>query len=886
MPDAASPTRDHPDGPARAPSLPDAREAAGILSQPRAPRDRSALLHTLKIAARVILLAAIGWLVWHELRQIDLPAAARRLSGSEPRSVAMAAGAAVLALLMMGFYDVIAFPSTPQLRARARWAMGTLFFAWTNFLTLGPIGGPALRLFVYRGRGLSAAEVVRGMLRIYSGTLGGISAWTVAALLPMGDTPADSAKRIATALLIAPLLTMLFVRLLRRWRSSSGVDLGDAGAAGLGLLGALDWGVAIIVFILCGRAIGYAAEPSISGFIRAITFGQVVGYVSMIPGGLGSADAVWIKVLSTYGVDPSNAAAHILLFRLVYYLMPWTVSLMILYARFAGSSEPLLRWQRRLLAAAVGVNALILLASAATPALASRMRLIEQYVALDTVEASHAVAVVAAVVMLFLVRGILRGYRAAFIVTALTLGASVVAHLIKGGGFEEAAVSLLLLALLMGSRNGFTRRGRVPVGFELGLGVTAGALAFFTLISLGAFPRIRASGLYEVYERAMADPETARVIRGAWIIGAVGLIFLLRQALAPRRQAVVPTGAEVAEAQAFIAGRWGPAPALPVAAGDKGVWLWRPHRRTEGVVLYQRRHRKLVALGEPAVGEGRASDLLVDLHGFARDEGLEVVFYGVGDAWERPLRELGYTLFPLAEELVLPLAAGARPGATEEPGAAGGDPVTYNILTPPVDRALIEELRPVSDAWLGAAGITEMQFAVGAFAPAVLANQPLGVARDAHGRPLAFASLLAPGAGGALPAGGGDAAVWLLRWAPGASDAAAALVEHLARSAAADGYARLSLGLTPWPALGRHLTAGVPARHAALLFEHAHRIYGPLGRGQVADALAAAGLTVEHEPRFIAYRRPWDWTGAILSATSLIMARAPEDRRRIEAARA
>ena len=63
---------------------------------------------------------------------------------------------------------------------------------------------------------------------------------------------------------------------------------------------------------------------------------------------MGSADAVWLKMLTAFGADTDGATAHILLFRIVYYLMPWTASLLVLYGRFSGVSEPALRWQRRL----------------------------------------------------------------------------------------------------------------------------------------------------------------------------------------------------------------------------------------------------------------------------------------------------------------------------------------------------------------------------------------------------------------------------------------------------------------------------------------------------------------------------------------------------------
>jgi phosphatidylglycerol lysyltransferase len=889
MPDPDDPPQDLPalpEGPAVFAELGASEAALKKAESGHEPPDRHSLLKSGKIALQIAVLCGIAWLVWHELKAIDLRTAAARLQGADRRSVALAIGAAVLALSMMGLYDVLAFPSTPTLRKRTRWLMGVLFFSWTNFLTLGPIGGPALRLFVYRRHGLGSADIVRGMLRIYAGTFSGISSWVIAALVPLGDTPGASAARAAIALMCGPLMGITMGRLVRRFRSVSGADLSDLRAAGVGLLGAADWGVAISVFVFCGWATGGGGGgPSVSDSMRTMTFGHAVGFVSMIPGGLGSADAVWLKMLTTYGAGPNEATAHILLFRLVYYLMPWTASLLVLYARFSGASEPLLRWQRRLLAAAVAVNAALLLASAATPAVGPRLQKLQDVVPVDAVEASHALAVVSAVVMVFLIRGLMRGYRAAFVITGITLAASAAAHLLKGGDFEEALVSALLLTLLIGSRRGFTRRGRIPIGWELALGATIGTLTFFMLIGLAAFPKLRASDLYELYARAMRHSEGARVVRGLGLIAFVGLIFLLRQAVVPRRMAVTPAADEVDEAARFIAEHAEHATALNVGAGDKGVWIWRPKKEAEGVLLFQRRHRKLVVFSDPVVEERRATEMLEDFHAFARDEDLDVVFYQVSGGWMGHLHEFGYTFFKLGEEAVVEvagfsLAGGEGHGFRKTIRRVEGQGVRFEVVGPPHDERLISEARTVSDAWLAAKGIREMQFSLGYFSRGYLGRSPLAIARDSAGRLVGFLNVLATRSGTpASPAG--EVTYDLMRFEQGVDGLSEYMILKLIEWSREQGYARLNLGMSPLCDVGEYRRASIPERLARLLFEHGERIYNYRGLHAFKDKFRPLW-----QARFMAYQRPWDWPSAVLSTTSLIWARTPQDRRRIEQARA
>src|SRR5205085_1491068 len=142
-----------------------------------------------------------------------------------------------------------------------------------------------------------------------AGNLGGIGSWFLASLLPFGDSPGASAGRAGAALAMSPVVAVVVAAVVRRFRAASGERLPHVRAATLGLLGAVDWGVAIAVFVFCGRAVEAVTGtgPPVSGLMRTMTFGHAVGFVSMIPGGLGSADAVWLKLLVSYGSDPSEA---------------------------------------------------------------------------------------------------------------------------------------------------------------------------------------------------------------------------------------------------------------------------------------------------------------------------------------------------------------------------------------------------------------------------------------------------------------------------------------------------------------------------------------------------------------------------------------------------
>ena len=133
--------------------------------------------------------------------------------------------------------------------------------------------------------------------------------------------------------------------------------------------------------------------------------------------------------------------------------------------------------------------------------------------------------------MLYLVRGLLRGYRGAYVITMALLAASALAHPLKGGDYEEALVSVLLMAMLFGVRGAFTRRGRIPLGWQVVIAAGVGSLAFFLVTGLAAFERIPYRR--DLWTTFAEHAEASRFLRAALLIAMVGLAAALKQALRP-----------------------------------------------------------------------------------------------------------------------------------------------------------------------------------------------------------------------------------------------------------------------------------------------------------------------------------------------------------------
>ena len=87
----------------------------------------------------------------------------------------------ILNISIMGLF-VDALRSLPNC-AIERWKFGAVAFCWSNFLTLGPLAGPAIRFWLYRTRVNELSELHAGIVSVVIAFTSGLAGWTLAALV-------------------------------------------------------------------------------------------------------------------------------------------------------------------------------------------------------------------------------------------------------------------------------------------------------------------------------------------------------------------------------------------------------------------------------------------------------------------------------------------------------------------------------------------------------------------------------------------------------------------------------------------------------------------------------------------------------------------------------
>jgi phosphatidylglycerol lysyltransferase len=838
-------------------------ETAEPAEVPTPSRARAVLLVALANIRRwwpAIVLLVVAVATREAAETIDGAALRAGLHGVDRGWLLVAAALTAANLAVMGAYDVVCLPGVGSRRRRL--VFGAVAFAWSNFLTLGPVAGPAIRFWLYPERVRRAGALEAGITRIAVGFAGGLLAWVVAALVGWSTVTVVVAA-VAAGLALGLAATRVQPRLAARlpWIGT------DTPWVRLLLLGVLDWGCAAAVF---GLVLYAAGVPVGAPTLRAFILGQALGVVSFIPGGFGSADAYWLYRLA--GPD-GTVPAGLIWYRLLYYVIPWAAASLFLLRLAAGRGRRFVAVSRTVLSSIIGMAGVLLLLSSASPAIAQRLALVRAVLPLPVLELSHTAAALTGLLLLVVARGMMKGFEAAYRLAILACLAGAVLCLGKGLDFEEALVLFAVTLLLVTQGPAFRRASRGDWLGWPGLGMLALAVFLFAAFGLAVHDADASFDLTLFGHRQ----EAARFARAAATLGLVTTVLVLRTLLRAPGSFHRPTAAEVDAALALHAGLGDGANALMVANRDKAIYRAAGDR---GLCLYRTVGSYLVVFGDPSVGERDRSDFVRELLEFGRTIDRRVVLYQISADWLPVLHDYGYHFFKLGEEAIVPLANWSLTGAGNKSlrwavNRVEREGVTCDVV--PADRVscLLPDLRRVSDAWLAAKNARERQFSIGFFDPEYLTRFPCVVARGPTGRIVAFANVL-PGPRQI------ELSVDLMRHddeAPtGTMDV---LFVRLFAWGREQGYARFNLGMAPLATVGALQEARPSERLAHLLFKHGEQWYNFRGLRQYKDKFHPQWF-----PRYLAYPDAWEWVPVLAQVTRLINTRPTATNLEVEPAAA
>jgi lysylphosphatidylglycerol synthetase-like protein (DUF2156 family) len=389
------------------------------------------------------------------------------------------------------------------------------------------------------------------------------------------------------------------------------------------------------------------------------------------------------------------------------------------------SAERLLAWA----AALVGVIGLV---SALTPEMANRFDVVQGVLPPGWPEAARVLTVAFGLGLIWLSRSLAKRRRRAWQLAVAVVIASAVAHLAKGLDFEEAAISLVLLAALVRWRGRFEVPGDpASVRPLLGLGT---ALAGIAAVVAGA--EVRGVEL---------SPRLGDALLGLGIaLGLAALYFWLR----PFGHAVVQTVGERRIVRELVEAYGSDSLAFFALRRDKS-YLFSPSR--SAFLAYRVVGGTVLVSGDPVGEEAEIDELLEELRGLARSHGWRLAVVGASGQQLGRYRALGLKPIPIGDEAVLlpqEFSLEGRAIRKVRQSVTRLRKAGYSFRVVPADEVeagLEAELAAVSTAWRG--GQPERGFSM-AIDDLHVPGTVLALAEDSSGHVGGFLHLTPTAAGG------------------------------------------------------------------------------------------------------------------------------------------
>lgn len=826
-----------------------------------------------------LLLFAVVLYVLHRLvEEVKLDDVKTAVSATPWSTVAIALAATAASYVALTGYDWFGILHIKRREVGYPVAALASFTGYALSYTIGfqLLVAGAVRYRIYAGAGLGAAEVAAitaiSALTLWLGIFFTLALGLVTEapdVSRLNGFPVLVNMAIGLAILAAIASYVYWISRKERAVTVEGYRLALPGVKSTGaqiLIGLVDLlGAAFALWVLLPPDAVIAFPTFAALFVVAMTLGML----SHAPGGAGVIEATVLLALP--GLPPDRVLASLLLWRVVYYLIPFTLALCLLGGSELARRKGYLSRAGTLLAAvmrpvapivlgsAVFLGGIVLLLSGALPAETDRLRALRHVVPLPFVEASHLLASVVGVVLLVVARGLFRRLDSAFRVAQILLAAGLIFSLTKGADFEEATVLGAVLALLTVNRRAFYRRASLWDQDLAPAWLAAVAIVLAGSVWLGFFAYRNVGYTNELWWDFAYRSDAPRFLRASLAAGvaalAIGLHALLHRHGRPgkvepettgRLAAIVSTSPRADSNLAFL--------------GDKRFLFCEAG---DAFIMYQVQGRSWVAMGDPVGKPERSSELLWAFRELADQHGGWPVFYQASVARLPAYLDLGLSLLKLGEEARVDLSLFTLEGKAGYEWRyidrkAGKEGLDISVV-PAADAVwLYPELKAVSDSWMTSRKSGEKGFSLGFWSEDYLRHFDMAVVRH-QGRVVGFANIWSG-------ADREESTVDIMRYAPDAPKGVMdALFVRLMLRAKAEGYRWFNLGMAPLSGLTQHPLGPTWNRVGGFLFRYGDNFYNFEGLRTYKSKFNPVW-----EPRYLACPGGWVLPQILLDITALI----------------
>ncbi|MGL5616093.1 MAG: bifunctional lysylphosphatidylglycerol flippase/synthetase MprF [Sarcina sp.] len=612
-----------------------------------------------------------------------------------------------------------------------------------------------------------------------------------------------------------------------------------------------------ILYILGGKI-------SFIQFFPTYVTSVVIGTLSLIPGGLGSFDLVFIAGMANMGIPTELSFLVTILYRVTYFIIPAIIGILLYFRDFGKKlnikfnnvpSQLSSLVANKVLMVLVFISGFVLLLSEAPNSSDYKIKLLNEIVHESFFNIGNQSTLIIAFILISL--SVLLTYKTKTIyrITIVVLVFGALLSLYRDPGISELIYLLFVALLIYVSRRMYYRKS-----FVLNVKTTARnvLLLVIGLVTYLGLVGYSVRGRHITFIKLITENKFYDNGIIAFVVAIVILIivFFLTRDKKMKTNTLSETEEDINN---ILKTYGGILTAHLVFLGDKYVYI---NEKKDVILQYDIFSENVFVLGDPIGNEESFSEAIEEFYDYVDLYGYDLIFYEATDEMVSLLHDKGYIFLKLGEEAVVDiqnfdLAGKKRQKLRTSMNKVSKEGYTFEVLNPPFSKEIMSELKVISDAWLDER--SEKGYSMGYYDEVYLNRAPIAIVRDGEGEIKAFASVME------AYDNKKTIAIDLMRYVKETPHGLMDFVfVNLILDSKEKGYKYFQMGMAPLSNVGNSKYAFYGEKFAQQIYTYGQFLYSFKGLRKYKEKFAS-----QWDPKYLAYRRKSALSVVSIQATLL-----------------
>ncbi|MGK9429981.1 bifunctional lysylphosphatidylglycerol flippase/synthetase MprF [Bacillus atrophaeus] len=801
-------------------------------------------LSILKIVFPIAVLLFVIYTLKNELTNLSFKRTLMIINGLQRTDLFILVLIGLLAVAAMSLYDFVLKRSLRLSISNAKvFRVSWIANSFNNVLGFGGLAGVGLRTMLYKEHTKDVKGLVKGIAWLTSSMVLGLSVFSILVavrVLPveevMNEKPWLWIVVNGFALVVPVSLIAAKVKNAKTKNTEETAQVKNPIVFYIGASFA-EWLAAGMVMYLSLFAMGIHAD--VRHVFGVFVIAALGGLISLVPGGFGSFDLLFLLGMEHLGFHQEAIVASLVLYRIVYSFIPFVLGLFFAAGDLTENTMKRFETNPRIAPAIETTNVLLILQRAILIRMlygslslivfvAGVIVLVSVSLPIDKLTVIphiprpalllfNGLSLSSALILLILPIELYKRTKRSYMMAVTALVGGFVFSFLKGLNISAIFILPIVIVLFVLLKKQFVRE---QASYTLGQMIFAVALFVVALFNYN----IIAGFIWDRMKRLLRHDyfvhDTSHITHATIMaVIIVPLFFLLFTAFYHKKTKTIGEQADPERLQEFLQEEGGNALSHLGFLGDKRFYFSSDGK---ALLLFGKISRRLVVLGDPSGQKESFPLVLEEFLNEAHQHGFSVMFYQIEREDMALYHDFGYNFFKLGEEAIVDMTAFTLSGKKKAGLRAINnrferEEYTFHVDEPPFSEAFIEELKQISDEWLGPK--KEKGFSLGYFDVSYLQKAPVAYMKDPEGKIIAFASVMPMYQEGEI-------SVDLMRYKKEAPNGIMdALFIRMFLWAKEQGYTAFNMGMAPLANVGTSFTSFWSERIAAVIFNNVRYMY-------------------------------------------------------------